>query len=396
MSAATIRAVGRRALDAELTFLGAAIAYYALVSVVPALLLAVAAATTIGGIELADRVVAAAGGLLTPAGEAAIAEALASAAGRAGASALGLAVLAWSALKVFRGLDIAFARIYGTEGRDSFLERLVDATVVVVGVGFALWLMVAVGGALAAIPLPAAAWALGLLGLLVGLFAAFLPLYYVFPDVPMSVRRALPGTTLAAAGWVGLQAGFQAYAAAVPSYELYGVLGGVLLLVTWFYLAAGLLLLGATVNVELAGRAVDRQAEEPGDRGVVPTMDADGDETLEEEVAALREAVEALETRLEEHTVPRSAVEADLRRYVRARVRRGHARGWGPYLVLLYGTAMTVAAFELEEGGWAILAMLVVWLSTLGLYVVMVVAGAAVSAIELPGRALDAVRDRRS
>lgn len=118
--------------------------------------------------------------------------------------------------------------------------------------------------------------------------------------------------------------------------------------------------------------------------------------SLEEQVAALREAVEALETRLEEHTVPRSAVESDLKRYVRSQVRRGHARGWGPYLVLLYGTAMTVGAFYLLSGGWAVLAMVVIWLSTLGLYVLMVVAGAAVGALELPRRAIDAVRDRRS
>lgn len=122
----------------------------------------------------------------------------------------------------------------------------------------------------------------------------------------------------------------------------------------------------------------------------------DDDRTLEEQVAALREAVEALETRLEEHTVPRSEVESDLKRYVRSRVRRGHARGWGPYLVLLYGTAMTVGAFYLLSGGWAILAMIVIWLSTLGLYVLMVLAGAAVGALGVPGKAIDAVRDRWS
>ena len=122
----------------------------------------------------------------------------------------------------------------------------------------------------------------------------------------------------------------------------------------------------------------------------------DDDASLDDRVAALREEFEALEADLEERTVHRSAVEADLRAYVRSRVRRGHARGWGPYLVLLYGTAMTVAAFYLLSGGWAILAMVVVWLSTLGLYVVMVVVGAAVGLLDVPGRAVDAVRDRRS
>ncbi|MFB6197034.1 MAG: ribonuclease BN, partial [Halobacteriaceae archaeon] len=70
----------------------------------------------------------------------------------------------------------------------------------------------------------------------------------------------------------------------------------------------------------------------------------------------------------------------------RAQSRISHARGWGPYLIILYGTAMTVAAFTYLEGGWAILAMVVIWLSTLGLYVLMIIVGISVSALHLPGR----------
>jgi len=143
--------------------------------------------------------------------------------------------------------------------------------------------------------------------------------------------------------------------------------------------------------------------EDPGDDA--PEADRDDDTradegpvdvALEDEVAALREAVEALESHLDEHTVPRSAVEADLRQYVRRRIRRGHARGWGPYLVLLYGTAMTVGAFYLLSGVWAIMAMVVIWLSTLGLYVLMVLAGATFGLLSLPGQAVEAIRERRS
>jgi len=122
-------------------------------------------------------------------------------------------------------------------------------------------------------------------------------------------------------------------------------------------------------------------------------MGADDDRSLGEEVTELRETVDAIETRLEEHTVPRSTVEADLKRYVRSRLRRGHARGWGPYLVLLYGTVMTIGAFYSLSGGWAILAMIIVWLSTLGLYVLMVLAGAAMGVFGVTGRAAERIRD---
>jgi YihY family inner membrane protein len=264
----TVRGVVARGQSVELPFLAAAIAYYALVSVLPALLLAVAVATTLGGEALAERVTAASGGLLTAAGQAAVTDALTDGAGRVGASALGLLVLVWSTLKVFRGLDIAFSRVYGTSGTDSLVDRFVDAGVGLVSVGAGLWAMVALGGVLATLALPVAGWILGLAALLVGLFAAFLPLYYVFPDIPVTIPEVAPGAALAAFGWVVLQAAFQAYAAIAPSYELYGVLGGVLLLVTWFYLGATLLLVGAVLNVVLAGRAGDRQAEKPADREV--------------------------------------------------------------------------------------------------------------------------------
>jgi len=94
-----------------------------------------------------------------------------------------------------------------------------------------------------------------------------------------------------------------------------------------------------------------------------------------DEVAQLREELEALRTRIDEKTVHRDDIRSELRRYVRKRQRRGHATGWGPYVVLLYGTVMTVGAFYYLANWAAVAAMLVVWLSTLGLYVFMVVLG---------------------
>lgn len=116
------------------------------------------------------------------------------------------------------------------------------------------------------------------------------------------------------------------------------------------------------------------------------------------DVETLREDVAAFAEDIEERTVERPALKAELQRYVRKRQRRGHARGWGPYLVLLYGTVMTVAAFysPFLGGGWAILAMVVVWLSTLGLYVLMVLVGLIGGALGLPGRLRDRIGEFRS
>jgi len=250
----TGRAVLERARDAEVTFLGAAIAYYALVSVLPALLLAVAVATAVGGAALAARVTSLTEQLLPAAGQSVLQSALTSASGRVGASVFGVLLLVWSTSSVFRGLDVAFSRIYDRPGGRSLPNEFRNASVVVAGVSVAMVGMLVLGGLLAALPIPVAGRALGFVALFVGLFAAFLPMFLVLPSAPVTVREVLPGTALAAVGWVALQAGFQLYAIAAPAYKLYGVMGGVLLLVTWFYLAALLLLVGGVVNVVLADR----------------------------------------------------------------------------------------------------------------------------------------------
>ena len=118
---------------------------------------------------------------------------------------------------------------------------------------------------------------------------------------------------------------------------------------------------------------------------------------LEDRIDALRDDLEDFRTDVDDRTLHRDEVESELKRYVRRRMRRGHARGWGPYVVLLYGTVMTLGAFYYlqDQGLWAVLAMLVIWLSTLGLYVVMVVVGVTFRVTGLPGRLVDRVRDWR-
>ena len=256
----TVQRIVGLARAEEISFLAAAIAYYAFISLLPALLIALAVASAVGGEALVDYVLAGSEEFLTPAGQAVVRDALANAAGRTGATLAGSVVLLWSTLRVFRGLDTAFSRVYGTVGADTLLGELRDAAVVLLTIGLSIAAMFGVGAVIGAFSLGSRVT--GLLGLLLGLVLVFFPLYYVFPDVDLGIVEVLPGTALAAVGWVALQALFQLYAAAAPQYELYGVIGGVLLLVTWFYLAANVVLLGVVVNATLA----DRQGQGPGSR----------------------------------------------------------------------------------------------------------------------------------
>jgi YihY family inner membrane protein len=380
---AVARETVAEARDEQVTFLAAAVAYYAFVSIVPLTLLAVAVGTALGGDALVGEVLALFDEFLSGTGQDAARGALTNARGRTSATAVSLVLLAWSGLKLFRGLDVAFAHIYGASGATPLSAQLLDAAVVLLTIPLAVAVAAGVGVLVPVFELVPFADAAALVTLVAALTVLFLPAYYVFPDVEMSVRAAFPGAAFAGVGWTALAATFRAYAATVD-VEVYGVLGAALLFVTLLYFGGIVITVGAVLNAVLSGR---------------PDDDEDDDREVPDEapdVAALGAEVEALREELDAKTVSKDELETDLKRYVRQRLRRGKARGWGPYLVLLYGTAMTVGAFAYLSGGWAILAMLVVWLSTLGLYTLMVLFGVTASAFGLPGRLADRVRSWRS
>ena len=75
-------------------------------------------------------------------------------------------------------------------------------------------------------------------------------LYRYAPNTAAPEWRAiLPGATLFAVGWMAATAAFAAYAANFGSYNAtYGSLGAVIVLITWFYISALMLLLGAELT----------------------------------------------------------------------------------------------------------------------------------------------------
>jgi hypothetical protein len=345
-------------------------------------------------------------------------------------------VLLWSGLKLFRGLDVAFATVYRLPQPGGLLQQVLDGLTALAAVTVGVALTVVVGAAIArfeavfeGVPLVDVA---GTLVLVLSLTLSLFPLYYVLPDQPVGVREALPGALFAAVGWTALQTGFRVYAANAGSFQAYGVLGGALLLVTWLYFGGLILLIGGVLNAVLAGvidpdegvdpdlaagtAPSDREtgelspmrehdsvmSEQPGDGPSERQPDGERDsgrdrdrEELEAELEELRQQLRAFEDDVEDRTVHRDEIEGELKQYVRSRLRRGKARGWGPYLVLLYGTAMTLGAFVYLSDGFAVFAMIVIWLSTLGLYVLFVLVGLGLNAAGVPGRLVDRVRQFR-
>ena len=240
--------------ERNVPFMAGAIAYSAFVSLFPLLLLALLVASAVGGRALADYVVAQTGNYLTPTGRELVTDTILRAGARVEVSIIGLLVLGWGVLKVFRGLDTAFSTLYGSRRNNDFTDQLRDGLVVLGTITIAVAAMFAAGTVFALFErLPYVRYLNPLL-LVVGLAIVFFPVYYVYPDRDLSPRQVLPGTIVAAVGWAALQALFQVYVSISATAEVYGVIGGVLLLITWLYFAALVLLLGATVNVVLARR----------------------------------------------------------------------------------------------------------------------------------------------
>ncbi|SDR35270.1 YihY/virulence factor BrkB family protein [Natronobacterium texcoconense] len=422
----------------QLTLLAAGVAFYGFLSLIPLVMLAVGVAVTLGGEDLAARVTEAGSEFLTPSAQELLATTVLDGSGRRSATVLGSAGLLWGASRALRGLDGAFSAVYGTTRSKSMIDTVRDSTIAFVVITLGLAAVAALEFFVGAAPYIRVAY-LGDSFVVLGLAVTFLPLYVLFPGEPVEIREAIPGTMIAAVGWFALTRLFSRYAWIAAEYTVYGALGAVFFVLIWMYASAMLLIFGAICNAVLAGREVDRQLQSPGARQVRtgamvddatsaddgtentgdetgtggetdPRSDAsaastatsrtrdrsDDPEALREEIERLRDRVDEFESSVESRTVEKSSLESDLKRYVRRRIYRGHARDWGPYLVLLYGTAMAIGAFYYLEGGWAILAMFVVWTSTLGVYALMVLFGAVLSVLGVPGRLRDRVSDWRS
>jgi membrane protein len=391
----------------RVTFIAASLAYYAFISLIPLLLLAIVIGSVIYpdfAKEVAEPVANAVG---PQAGEL-VRDALESQSGQSGATVIGILLLLWSSLKLFRGLDIAFSTVYSNTLPAGLVEQLRNGLITLLAVGAGIVVTIAIGILLALSGIDIVIGGVNVIGTIGtiaqfgGLTLTLLPLYYVLPGESISVREALPGAVFAAIGWTVLQTGFRIYAAQAGNYAAYGAIGGVLLLVTFLYFGGLILLVGVVLNATLVGRidektdldepesdteTVTTDSESPITRISMPddeNIDIESDD-LETEFHNLQQQIEEFEERIDERTVQRDELEGDLKQYIHRRMRRGKARGWGPYIVLLYGTAMTIGAFYFLAGIWAILAMIVVWLSTLGLYVLMLMVGIGFNLIGVPG-----------
>ena len=176
------------------------------------------------------------------------------------AAIVGLLLALWSASRGMSGLITAINIAYEEKERRSFVKFNLIA------IGLTLGLVV--GGALAIAliaVLPAAGqllavgsatkWMLLLVQwpLLIVLVMLGLAVLYRFgPDRDKPQWRWVsPGAITATVFWIVASIGFTVYVANFNSYDkTYGSLGGVVILLTWLYLSALMVLLGAVINAQ--------------------------------------------------------------------------------------------------------------------------------------------------
>jgi len=236
------------------SFLAAAVAYYVFVSLLPLVAVATMIAATLAGQDLVAQILAETSTVFTAETQQVLVEAFTVAPERTGISVVAGGLTLWGALRVFRGLDTAFSRLYGTAETDALGDALKSGTVVISAIALAIAVMVGVGVVVGRLPVVSAAGGSGIL--IVVLAVVLFPVYLVFPNAPITPREAVPGALVAATGWTLLWSLFQVYIELAADVSVYGPLGGVLLLVTFLYFAASILLAGAAVNVVLVERQV--------------------------------------------------------------------------------------------------------------------------------------------
>ena len=256
------------------THLAAMIAYFALLSLVPLLFLALA---LLGLVHQADENSFFVRELSKTFPDASINSLLnAVRAIQANATALGIvggAFQLWSSLSFFSVLESAFNIVYGRPNRGFFHGKLL-ATMMMVSSLIALFTSLVIGSVGQEILKRYAGFqgnvttarviAIGVSTL--GLFVFLSSAYYVLTNVDLTLREVLPGAVAAA---ITLEASFQVlpiYVDVSKHNPVLQTLSGPAVLLVWLYVMANVIVLGAEINWHLSHRP---RAVEVAPRGLM-------------------------------------------------------------------------------------------------------------------------------
>ncbi|MED4401903.1 YihY/virulence factor BrkB family protein [Metabacillus fastidiosus] len=81
------------------------------------------------------------------------------------------------------------------------------------------------------------------------LFIVFSALYFIAPNKRLQIKYVLPGSLFATVGWIIVSLAFSFYVSNFSNYSgTYGSLGGIIILMIWFYISGMIIVLGGEIN----------------------------------------------------------------------------------------------------------------------------------------------------
>ncbi len=284
----TVRELGRRVWrelsEDEVTERGAALAYYFLFALFPALLFltALLGLLPLPGlmgqlIEYADQTL--------PGDAASIVQRTLEeiqAGARGGLLSVGALAALWAGSNGMASIMTALNVAYDVEDARPWWKRRGLAIVLTVGLALfilaALVLLVfgpligeAVAGLLGLGAVFGVAWSVLSVPVVMGcVLLGFALVYYLAPAAQQSWRWVTPGSAVALVLWLAMSVGLRVYVERFANYTAtYGSIGGVILLMLWLYLTGVVLLVGAEINAEIEHAAAERgnvTAKAPGEQ----------------------------------------------------------------------------------------------------------------------------------
>jgi membrane protein len=177
--------------------------------------------------------------------------------------AVSLLGLLWSGYWLFQTMELVFNHFYGAPDR-SFRQQVVMA-LMMIGIYAALFslsvlastaagLLVSYSERVARHDFTGVDPVIGWLVALASAIAMFAAIYRVVPNTRLSVAHVWPGALLSGVLFVILSQTFPLYFSVLgSSYAAYKTLGLFLMLMTWFYCLAVILVLGVELNAFLGG-----------------------------------------------------------------------------------------------------------------------------------------------
>ncbi len=246
--------------------IAAGVAFYAILAIFPALVALVSTYGLIADPRQVERQLQALSGMMPEAAWQIIEQQLTSVASSAQGSltlgvAAGILIALWSATRGTKSAMAAMNIAYNESERRGFLR--LNLVAVLLTAGLLLIMMLALLAVLAVPPLlgvlelgPWLAWLVSVArwAVLAGVIMLALALLYHYGPSWRAPRWAWvsPGAVFATIVWIVASVLFSWYVASFANYNAtYGSLGAVIILLTWFFLSAFVLVLGAEINGEL-------------------------------------------------------------------------------------------------------------------------------------------------